>query len=81
MLEGGSTARIGAVVDKIAQYRKYADECQSWAATTKNPEHKKQLLEMAAAWDAVAGQQMSEPKLLSEAALPRNPSNRGVPAK
>ena len=37
MLEGGSTARIGAVVDKIAQYRKYADECQSWAATAKTP--------------------------------------------
>jgi hypothetical protein len=47
-------------VDKIAQYRKYADECQSWAATTKNPEHKKQLLEMAAAWDAVVRQQKSE---------------------
>ena len=60
MLEGGSTARIGAVVDKIAQFRKYADECQSWAATAKNPEHKKQLLEMAAAWDAVARQQKPE---------------------
>ena len=47
-------------MDKIAQYRKYADECQSWAATTTNPEHKKQLLEMAAAWDAVARQQKSE---------------------
>jgi hypothetical protein len=29
------------------------------AATAKNAEHKKQLREMAAAWDIVAGQQKS----------------------
>jgi hypothetical protein len=47
-------------MDEVAQYRKYADECRGWAATAKNPEHKKQLLEMAAAWDIVARQQKSE---------------------
>jgi hypothetical protein len=47
-------------VDKIAQYRKYADECRGLAATAKSPEYKKQLLEMAAAWDTVARQQKSE---------------------
>jgi len=59
MLEGGSTARVEAIVNKAAQYRKYADECRGWAATAKNPEHKQQLLEMAAAWDSVARQQKS----------------------
>ena len=56
MREGGS----GAVVDEVAQYRKYADECRGLAATAEKPEQKKQLLEMAAAWDTVAGQQKSE---------------------
>jgi hypothetical protein len=56
----GLAREFGAVVDKIAQYRKYADECRSLAATAKSPEHKKQLLEMAAAWDTVARQQKSE---------------------
>jgi hypothetical protein len=56
MLEGGSTA----VMDEVAPYRKYADECRGLSATTKDPEHKKQLLEMAAAWDTVARQQKSE---------------------
>jgi hypothetical protein len=59
MLEGGSTARMGAIVDGIAQYRKYADECRGWAATAKNPKHKQQLLEMATAWDTVARQKKS----------------------
>jgi hypothetical protein len=50
---------IGAVMVEATQYKKYADECRGWAATTKNPEHKKQLLKMAAAWDTVARQQES----------------------
>jgi hypothetical protein len=56
MREGGSAA----VMDEVGQYRTYADECRGWAATAKSPEHKKQLLEMAAAWDTVARQQNSE---------------------
>ena len=56
----GSTRELGAVVDEVAQYKKYADECRGLAATAKNPEHKKQLLEMAAAWDTVARQKKCE---------------------
>jgi hypothetical protein len=37
-------------MDEIAQYRKYTDERRGLAATAKNPERKKQLLEMAGAW-------------------------------
>jgi pyruvate-formate lyase len=46
-------------MDEVAQYRKYADECRALAATAKNAEHKKQLLEMAAAWDTVVRQKKS----------------------
>ena len=41
-------------MDEVAQYKEYADECRGLAATAKKPEHKKQLLEMARAWDTVA---------------------------
>jgi hypothetical protein len=46
-------------MDEIAQYRKYTDECRGLATTAINPEHKKQLLEMAGAWETVARQQKS----------------------
>jgi hypothetical protein len=46
-------------MDEIAQYRKYTDECRGLAATAKNPERKRQLLEMAGAWETVARQQKS----------------------
>ena len=39
---------------ELTQYREYANECRRFAATVKNSEHKRQLLEMAAAWDTVA---------------------------
>jgi hypothetical protein len=47
-------------MDGVAQYRKYADECRRLAATAKNLEHKKQLLDMATAWDSVTRQKQSE---------------------
>jgi hypothetical protein len=47
-------------MDDIAQYRKYTDECRDLAATAENPEHKRQLLEMATAWETVVRQQNSE---------------------
>ncbi len=43
-------------MDEVAQYKEHADECRRLAATVKNPEHKKPLLEMAAAWDTVGRQ-------------------------
>jgi hypothetical protein len=55
MPEGGS----GAVMDEVAQYRKYADDCRGLAAKAKNSEHETQLLEMAAAWETVARQEKS----------------------
>jgi hypothetical protein len=47
-------------MDDIAQYRKYTDECRDLAATAENPEYKRQLLEMATAWQTVVRQQNSE---------------------
>ena len=49
-----------ADMDDIAQYRKYTDECRDLAATAENPEHKRQLLEMATAWETVVRQQNNE---------------------
>jgi hypothetical protein len=57
MLEGDRRQEFAAVMDEVAQYREYAGECRGLAAAAKNPEYKKQLLEMAAAWDTVARQQ------------------------
>ena len=57
MHEGGS--EVGADMDEVAQYSKYADTCRGLAATAKNPERKRQLLEMAGAWETVARQQKS----------------------
>jgi len=47
-------------MDEIGQYRKYGDECRSLAATAKDPEQQKRLLEMATAWETVAGQKTTE---------------------
>jgi hypothetical protein len=41
----------------VPQYKEFADECRKLAASAKNPEHKKPLLEMAAAWDALNREQ------------------------
>jgi hypothetical protein len=39
---------------RVSQYKEFADECRRLAPTTKVPEHKSLLQEMAAAWDKVA---------------------------
>ena len=41
----------------VPQYKEFADKCRKVAASAKSPEHKKQLLEKAAAWDAVNEEQ------------------------
>ena len=58
MREGGSESE--AVMDEIAQYSKYADECRGLAAAAKTSEHKTWLLEMATAWEGVARQTKGE---------------------
>jgi hypothetical protein len=57
MLEADRRQGSAAVMDEVAQYREYAGDCRGLAAAAKKPEHKKHLLEMAAAWDTVARQQ------------------------
>jgi hypothetical protein len=58
MREGRSESE--AVMDEIAQYSKYADECRGLAAAAKTSKHKTQLLKMATAWEGVARQIKSE---------------------
>jgi hypothetical protein len=41
-------------VSRTEPYDQYADECRKLASTMRNPEHKKQLQEMADAWAAIA---------------------------
>lgn len=43
-------------------YRRNADECRKLALRMKDPEHKKQLEDMAAAWEAVANQRVKKKK-------------------
>jgi hypothetical protein len=39
---------------KVSEYEAHADECRMLAAQMKNPQHKMQLEQMAAAWDMLA---------------------------
>jgi hypothetical protein len=39
---------------KISEYQAHARECRQMAATMKHQEHKKQLQDMAAAWEMLA---------------------------
>ena len=62
-------------MDEIAQYRDYADKCRSLAATAKTPEHKTQLLEMAAEWDTVARRKKSELAKTADDCVPEPSAN------
>jgi len=41
-------------VRKVLEYKAHADECRKMAGNMKNPEHKKQLQDMAEAWEMLA---------------------------
>jgi hypothetical protein len=41
-------------VGETETYHRYAEDCRKLAASMKDPEHKKQLEELADAWIAVA---------------------------
>ena len=65
---------------KISEYEAHAAECRKMAAQMKDPEQKKQLEEMADAWDMMAGvrkkqlmNQLSRHKITA----PGNPSGEG----
>jgi hypothetical protein len=50
-------------VQKLAEYEKHAAVCRQIAAKTANESRKQQLLQMAEAWDKLAGErrvQLSE---------------------
>ncbi len=51
---------------KVAEYERRASDCRKMATKTANQTHKRQLLEMAEAWDMLAKQrrvQLSEKPL------------------
>ena len=39
---------------KISEYEAHAADCRKMASQMSNPEHRKQLIEMAEAWDMLA---------------------------
>jgi hypothetical protein len=39
---------------KVSEYERHAEECRKMAASMADPNHKKQLEEIAAAWDMLA---------------------------
>ena len=39
---------------KVSEYEAHADECRQLASKMSNPEHKKQLMDMAKTWDMLA---------------------------
>ena len=45
---------------EVSPYKECADKCRKLAVAAKDPEHKRQLSEMAAAWDSIAEQCKSE---------------------
>ena len=46
---------------EIESYYHFAEECRKFAATVKDPKHKKQLEEMADAWMLVANERNNTP--------------------
>jgi hypothetical protein len=45
---------------EVSQYKQFANECRAMATTVPNPEHRKMLQDMAAAWDRVAKERTLE---------------------
>jgi hypothetical protein len=52
---------------KVSEYREHADDCRRMAGNIKNPEHKKQLHDMAAAWEMLATERQRQ---IDKAAVP-----------
>jgi hypothetical protein len=44
----------GAIMQRISEWRRYAEDCRKLAASLVNPLHKQKLLKMARAWDMLA---------------------------
>jgi len=43
-------------MQKVLEYERHAAECRQMAAATKNPQNKKQLQDMAEAWERLAAE-------------------------
>jgi hypothetical protein len=64
----------------VPQYKEFADECRKLAVSAKNPEHKKQLLEMAAAWDALNEEQRPRFSVVDDLEICGHPFVRARPS-
>ncbi len=71
-----SFQRRSPAMNKIAEYRKHAEECRRLAASTGAQEHREQLLEMAGTWERMATErkqaaQLDEPRSFEPTRLPQ----------
>ncbi len=64
---------------RVEEYEQHSEECRRIAANTRNPEHKKQLEQMAAAWTMLA--EARKRQLLKEqnsSPTVKNPNARAI---
>jgi hypothetical protein len=47
---------------KVSEYEARAAECRRMASQMSNPEHRKQLIEMAETWDMLAAARAKQPR-------------------
>ena len=45
---------------KLSEYEQHAQECRNMTGSMKDPEHKKQLQDMAAAWEMLANERRKQ---------------------
>jgi hypothetical protein len=56
---------------KVSEHERHAEECRQLARAMKNPEHKKQLTEMAETWEMLARERATQ--LAKQASEPPQP--------
>lgn len=60
---------------KVAEYRQHAADCRRMAKTTKDPDQRKMLEDMAASWDSLAHERDQFLKLQMPATAPTPHTN------
>jgi hypothetical protein len=53
---------------RVAEYRRFADDCRKLARSLRKPEHRQQLEDMATAWEMLALEREAQLKKEAERA-------------
>jgi hypothetical protein len=69
-VDGSPKAKLASAqgdrMRKVSEYRAHAEECRKMAAKMKNSEHRKQLEDMAEAWNMLARERQKQIEKHSE---------------